>query len=271
MTRATIVNSALAATAIVLVALSTAAPAEESYRCGCCAAHFGKNPDAPTFWRKSLGFGRLMRDHKYEEVLARFDYRFRQNDYDNSDVGWVGEALFALGALKSGKRDPLRPYTYVRDTRPIDSVTEDLAWMHEKYGRKIWDAAAIAEYGGAVLCATGEVRRAYPHEPRLLVRYLSTLVVTGHFDEVLREVARLPPDGLTYVNDVGEYLAKATQEYIGMARYEEGVAYLTAVKRAHGISQKTRDFWVARLVRGAENEKLPPDKRNHLLAAIRAL
>jgi hypothetical protein len=271
MIRATTAGSALAATAIVLVAFSAATPAEEPYRCACCAAHFGKNPNAPTFWRKSLGFGRLMRDHKYQEVLARFDYRFRKNDYDISDVGWVGEALFALGALKSGKRDPLRPYMYVRNAKPVDPVTEDVAWMHEKYGRKIWDAAAIAEYGGAALCATGEVHRAYPHEPRLLIRYLSTLVATGHFDEALREVVRLPPDGLTYVDDIGEFLAKATQEYIGTARYEEGAAYLAAVKKAHGISQKTRDFWVARLVRGVQEEKLSPGENNRLLAKIRAL
>lgn len=257
--------------AIVAGALAAPAAAEERYQCKCCGEYFGKNPNAPTFWKKTLGLGRLIRNQKYEEVLSRFDDLFRKNDYSISDVGWAGEALFALGALKSGIHDPLQPYRYFQAGKSKDPVADDLQWMHAKYGKKIWDASAIAEYGNAVLCATSELRQANPSDTRLLNRRLSALIVTGHFDNALREVAAVPADSLAYVNDIGEILAKTTQEYIGMARYAEGADYLATLKKVHGLSNDARDHWVARLTRGVEQEPLPPDRKKRLLTKIRAI
>lgn len=257
--------------ALVIGASVSTAYADDAYQCKCCGSYFGKNPDAPSYWKKTLSFGRLVRDHKYDEVLARFDYRFRQNDYTLSDVGWVGEALFAKGALKSGIHNPLEPYRYFQAEKPKDLVADDLQWMHAKFGRKIWDAPVIAEYGPVMLCATGELRKAYPQAPRMLDRYLSALIVTGRFDDVLKEVRALRPGGLTYVNDIGEHLAKIMQEYIGMARYDEGADYLATVKKVHGLSRTTRDHWVARLARGAEQEALTPEQKKRLLAKIRGI
>ena len=263
---------ALLTLTLCVVAFALPASADdEPYRCKCCGEYFGKNPDAPTYWRKALSLGRLVRDHKYEEVVARFDDLYRKNDYTLSDLGWTGEALFALGALKSGIHDPLLPYRYYQAEKPKDLVADDLKWMHAKYGGKIWDDSAIAEYGQAVLCATGELRKTDLKDPRLLNRRLSTLIVTGHFDEALREVAAVPPNGLTYVVNIGELLAKTMQEYIGMARYQEGADYLATVKKVHGLSQATRDHWVARLTRGVEHEPLAPDQKKHLLARIQAI
>lgn len=266
-------KSALAILAVVTVAHTAAEPAhaEARYRCACCGEYFGKNPQAPTYWKKTLGFGHLVRDHKYEDVLTRFDDRFRKNDYSIDDVGWTGEAVFALGARKSGIHNPLEAYRYVRDLAPKDPVADDLMWMHAKYGGKIWDESAIALYGNMARCLVGEVRNAYPRDPRLFGRYLSVLIVTGRFDDVLHEVAALAPDGLAYVDDVGEYLAKLMQEYIGMARYEEGTAYLATIKKTHGFSEETRRHWVERLIRGVREEKLPPDSKARLLSRIRAI
>jgi len=258
--------------AIGTLAVALPATAEdESYQCKCCAEYFGKNPGAPTFWRKTLSLGRLVRDHKYEEVIARFDDLYRKNDYTLGDLGWTGEALFALGALKSGIQDPLIPYRYYQAEKPKDRVADDLKWMHAKYGKKIWNAAAIAEYGHPLLCATGELRRADLKDPRLLNRYLSSLIVTGNFDDALREVSGVPPNGLTYVSNIGELLAKTMQEYIGMARYDEGADYLATLKKTHGLSRTTRDHWVARLSRGVEQEPLAPEQRKRLLAKIQGI
>lgn len=262
---------ATAVLVVVTTVAAAAARADTPYHCACCGEYFGKNPNAPTYWRKTLGFGRLVRDHKYEEVLARFDARFRKNDYGIEEVGWTGEALFALGALKSGIHNPLEPYRYVRDAEPVDPIAEDLAWMHGKYGMKIWDASAIAAYGRPARCLTGELHQADPHDPRLFGRYLSVLIATGRFDDVLHEAAVLPADGLTFVDDVGEYLAELMQEYVGMARYEEGATYLSAIKRVHGLSDATRRHWVERLVRGVREEKFPLDREHRLLAKIHAI
>lgn len=263
---------ALLTLALCVVAFALPASADDKpYRCNCCGEYFGKNPNAPTYWRKALSLGRLIRDQKYQEVVARFDDLYRKKDYTLSDLGWTGEALFALGALKSGIHDPLIPYRYFQAEKPKDMVADDLIWMHAKYGKKIWEAAAIAEYGQPVLCATGELRKADPKDPRLLNRRLSAFIVTGHFDDALAEVSAVPPNGLRYVVNIGELLAKTMQEYIGMARYQEGAEYLATLKRVHGLSKATRDHWVARLTRGVEEEPLAKEQKKRLLAKIQSI
>lgn len=264
-------KTAIACALLTFVPLSLVVHAEEPYRCECCGAYFGKNPDAPTYWGKGLGYAWLMRKRHYEEAVSRFDDAYRKNDYSLQDVGWVGEALFALAAIKSGLADPHDRFLYYQDEKPKDPVANDVWWMREKYRRKIWDKAAIEQYGNAALCAAGEIRKSAPQFPRFFTRYVTILISDGRFDEVLKEVRTLKPDALTISQPLGEYLAPIMEQYIGSSLYDEGVAYLATVKKTHGLSKETQDHWVKRLQHALDEEQWPAERKKRVQAKIRAL
>jgi hypothetical protein len=264
-------RSASAIALVLLGAWSSGTYANEPYRCQCCSAHFGKNPDAPSYWGKGLGNARLARDSKYEEIVARFDDAFRKQDYTLADVFWAGEALYALGALRSGLRDPHKRMMYVQEEQPQDTVAHDVWWMQQKHGKRIWDKPTIEQYGYAAICAISEIRKESPQAPRPLVRYLTLLTVTGQFDQVLREVSALREDSLAIGQPLGEYLTALMPQYIGSALYEEGAAYLATVKKAHGLTKETLAHWTQRLLRAVQDQPLAADQKKRLLAKIRGI
>jgi hypothetical protein len=256
---------------LALGALPILAADEAAYRCECCGAYFGKNPDAPTYWGKGLGYAWLMKKRYYEEAVSRFDDAYRKNDYTLEDVGWVGEALFALAAIKSGLQNPHDRFMFFQDGKPKDPIVHDVWWMHEKYKRKIWDKAAIERYGDPALCTITEVRKSAPQFPRFFTRYVTILIATGRFDKVIAEVRALRPDSLSVSGPLGEYLAPIMEQYIGSSLYEEGAAYLATVKKSHGLRKETQEHWTARLLRGVDEEPLSPARKKSIQAKIRAI
>jgi hypothetical protein len=256
---------------LALGALPILAADEETYRCECCDAYFGKNPNATTYWGKGLGYAWLMKKRNYEEAISRFDDAYRKNDYTLQDVGWVGEALFALAATKSGLHDPHDRFMFYQEEKPKDPVAYDVWWMHEKYKRKIWDKTAIDRYGDPALCTITEVRKSAPQFPRFFTRYLTILIATGRSDKVLAEVRALHPDSLSISGPLGEYLVPILEQYIGSSLYEEGAAYLATVKSAHGLAKVTQEHWTARLLRAVDEEPLPPARKKNIQAKIRAI
>lgn len=247
-----------------------AAPAEESYRCECCGAYFGKDPNAPSYWRK-IGYARLLRDRKYEEMVSRFNDAYRDGEYVLGDVGWMGEAMYALGALRSGLPDPLKPLMFFQAEKPQDMVGHDVWWMHAKYGGRIWDTSAIERYGRPAVCAITEIRKEDPRTSRYFHRHLELLIATGQFDEVLREISAARQGSLEIRIPLGEYLAAIMQQYIGMSRYEEGAVYLATVRKLHGLSDETREHWRARLRRAVQDAALTAEHEQQIEAKIRAI
>lgn len=262
----------VAATAVALTVLGAGAQAEQLYRCECCKAHFGNDPNAPTYWNRGLGYGRLIGDRKYEETLSRFNDAFRKGlPYTLDDIAWVSEALFSLGAIKSGIHDPNKRFTYYLAEEPQDRVAHDLWWMQGKYGGKIWDKEIADKYGAAALCTIGEVRKAYPRYWVAFNRHMSILLALGRFEEIRNIVAGLNKDSLDINEPLSDFLPKTMSEYVGAARYEEGAAYLATVKKAHGLKKATQDFWTERLLRAVDGAQLTAEQKKRLRAKIRAI
>ena len=254
---------------VIVCSLSWSAVASEKYVCECCGKYISKTSKSKKVDKfNGVSYEKLFKAERYEDILRKFETSYGQDNYIRDDVGWWSEALFALGQLKTGRPDPNRAPVFFVGEEPEDEIAHDLWWLNERFRKRTWDKGTVEQYGYPAICGISEYRINNPRFWGYYARYITLLIATGKYEDVLREAKSVGSNSLDIDEPPGEFLAMFLGQYVGAAIYEQGARYLVTLKQSHGLKSETETYWTKMLLRGVESEVIEKSEKDDLKATI---
>lgn len=262
-------KSVRAVLCVIVCSPSLSVLAGEQYACECCGKYISKTIMSHQAGKLGdVSYEQLLKAERYEDILQKFETSYRFGNYSRDDVGWWSEALYALGELKTGRPDPNRGPVFFVGEEPKDPIAHDLRRLHDRFRKRNWDKASIKQYGYPAVCGLSEYRIKNPRFWGYHARYITLLIATGRYDDVLREAKSVKKNSLVIDEPPGEFLAMFLEQYVGAALYEQGAHYLVMLKRSHGLKSETENYWTKMLLRGVDSEEIEKGKKDALKARV---
>lgn len=197
----------------------------------------------------------LINTGRYQDMISKFTYLYKNSNHTIDDVGFWGEANFILAQIESGRPNPNRQMVFVEEDPDADPIGHDLWHLKAQFGGNIWSDNAIARYGEPALCSIRIKRSEMPRFWGFFARYMSILIASGKDQEVLQEVRRFKQGDIDIDETPGNFLAIYTEQYLGMGQRDQAITYLGSVIKTHDVDQEPVGYWKQMLSRDVHDDK----------------